>query len=372
MTELERDLTSLIPEDVRTSAESGLRLRMLLDSAADGIVELDGRTRVVQANAAFCTIVGLPRDAVVGLFWREVAEAAVGGGTSLSQLPSTGEAVLGYGDGARYLEARSSEMPTTPPGLLLVIRDVTASRVSEQTIRTLFQFLQDRDEDRTRLLHRTNTAIEAERNRIARDLHDGPVQGVTGATLSLEAARLMIESGNPDGAAKLLKQIQEELAAEADSLRRVLSDLRPPVLEERGLVPAIRDLCKRFEKERQMQVWVSVGPYMEVPLDVETVAYRVIQEALTNVAKHAEANHVDVRVETRGASLNIEVTDDGRGFDPERARDFLRLDKVGLASMRERTEIGGGTLVVRSRPGAGTTVSATLPFDILAAAPRKE
>jgi signal transduction histidine kinase len=352
--------------------EAASRFRLLFDAAADGIVELDARSVVVHANAAFCILVGLPFDMVIGRAWAQIAGSAVGGGTSLANLPSAGEAVLGYGDGARYLEARSSEMPTKPQGRLMIIRDVTASRVSEQTIRTLFQFLQDRDEDRTQLLHRTNAAIESERNRIARDLHDGPIQGVTGATLSLEAVRLKIGSGDIAGAAEILEHVQDELAAEADSLRRVLGDLRPPILEERGLVPAIRELCERFERQHEVQLTVTVGPYVSVPLEVETVAYRVAQEALTNVGKHAAASRVDVRVETRGSSLDIEVSDDGRGFDPEHAREFLRRGRMGIASMRERTEIGGGTLVVRSRPGAGTTVSASLPFDVLAAAPRKD
>src|SRR5439155_1136478 len=154
----------------------------------------------------------------------------------------------GAGGSSSRPRSRSESMPSPPcsprPGAprsprpgsgscsTLVIRDVTESRLAEQTIRSLFQFLQDRDEDRTSLLLRTNAAIEAERNRIARDLHDGPIQGVTGATLSLEAVRLMVEAGDQQGAAEMLKQVQEELAEEADSLRRVMSDLRPPVLEE--------------------------------------------------------------------------------------------------------------------------------------------
>src|SRR5205085_6724186 len=98
----------------------------------------------------------------------------------------------------------------SPPGRLLLIRDVTANKAAEQTIRSLFQFLQDRDEDRTRLLQRTNAAIEAERNRIARDLHDGPIQGISGAALSLEAVKLMIEASDVRGAAAMLHTISAD------------------------------------------------------------------------------------------------------------------------------------------------------------------
>ena len=106
-----------------------------------------------------------------------------------------------------YLESRTREIPTDPPRRLLLVRDVTAGRVADQTIRSLFQFLQDRDEDRTRLLRRTNAAIEAERNRIARDLHDGPVQGVSAASLSLEAALLMIKAGDADRGPRGLSKV---------------------------------------------------------------------------------------------------------------------------------------------------------------------
>jgi PAS domain S-box-containing protein len=367
--ERERAISSLAPAAASIAA-SEARLRLLFDSAVDGVVEIDDRQTIIRANDAFCSMVGLGVGQVVGRPWEEVARTGAGGGDSLATLPDTGEAVLSSEGGTRYLEARSSALATSPPGSLLVIRDVTPSRVAEQTIRTLFQFLQDRDEDRSRLLHRTNSAIEAERNRIARDLHDGPIQGVTGATLSLEAVRLMMSSGSTADALDMLTKIQMELGEEADSLRRVMSDLRPPVLEERGLVPAVRELCQRFEQERGISVWITAGPYVQVPAEVETLAYRVVQEALSNVAKHAKATQASVTVETGLGSLKVEITDDGCGFDPLEARNFLRVGKVGLASMRERSELGGGTLTVRSHPGAGTTVSAMLPFDILAVSPR--
>ena len=180
----------------------------------------------------------------------------------------------------------------------------------------------------------------------------------------------MIQTGDQEGAAEMLKIVREELGEEADSLRRVLSDLRPPVLEERGLVPALRELCQRFERERGIPVWMKTGPLVEVPEDVETLAYRVVQEALSNVAKHAGAGRVTVQAETGLGTLKVEVEDDGRGFDPLATREFLRAGKVGLASMRERAELGGGMLLVQSRPGSGTTITATLPFEILASAPR--
>jgi signal transduction histidine kinase len=264
-----------------------------------------------------------------------------------------------------YLESRTSAVPTVPPRTLLLVRDVTAARVADQTIRSLFQFLQDRDEDRSRLLRRTNAAIEAERNRIARDLHDGPVQGVSAASLSLEAALLMISAGDVDEGVAVLTKIREELAGEADALRRLMSGLRPPVLEERGLLPALRETLVRFGAEQDVETDFSGRVDTPLPEDLETLAFRLVQEALSNAAKHSEATQVMVTVQASDSMLRVEIEDDGKGFDAGLARDFLREGRVGLASMRERVELASGTLVVRSSPGRGTSIVATLPLDEL-------
>jgi PAS domain S-box-containing protein len=356
---------------LRSAAEvmsaSEARLRLLLDAAVDGVVELDADGIIIRANGAFCSMVHLPLEELLGRPWIQMVRRSGRTGDSLADLPDSGEAVITTETGASYLEARASVVPTTPPGRLLMIRDVTASKTSEQTIRTLFQFLQDRDEDRTRLLQRTNAAIEAERNRIARDLHDGPIQGISATTLSLQAVKLMMESGDTGRALETLRKVCDELSEEAMNLRRVMSDLRPPVLEERGLIPAVRELCDRWQREARVPVEVIADARAHVSSDVETLAYRVVQEALSNVKKHARAATVTVRVETAAGTLRVEVRDDGAGFDPEEAREFLKIGRVGLASMRERAELAGGTLTVKSSPGTGTAIMATLPFDILAA-----
>src|SRR5207302_4625471 len=256
---------------------------------------------------------------------------------SLAALPITGQAVLKRDGHDVHLAGRASDLPGPEAGLLLVIRDVSADKVAEMTIRSLFKFLQDRDEDRSRLLRRTNAAIEAERNRIARDLHDGPVQGISAASLSLEAVLLMLRSGDVEGGIEMLAKIREELSQETDNLRRLMSDLRPPVLEERGLIPALRDTLARFAKDVRVKTKFHARARVEVQPDLETLAYRVVQESLSNAAKHSRATEVTVSVEAEAGQLRVEVTDNGRGFEPDQAREFLRLGRVGLASMRERT-----------------------------------
>jgi PAS domain S-box-containing protein len=344
---------------------SEARLRLILDAAVDGVVELDSAGSIIRVNDAFCAMVRLTAEEIVGREWAEMAALAGDPGGTLAGLPQTGEAAMVTESGTAYLEARSSTIPTAPPGRLLLIRDVTPSKVAEQTIRTLLQFLQDRDEDRTRLLKRTNAAIEVERNRIARDLHDGPVQGISAAALSVEAVRLMVKQGDFRRAALTLKTLSSELSQEAIGLRQVMSDLRPPVLEQRGLIPAVRDLCLRLQRDLKMPVEVAADSDSDVPNDVETLAYRVIQEALTNVGKHSGALEVWVRIHASAGILRVEVEDNGIGFEVERTRDFLHAGKVGLASMRERAELAGGTFSVRSSPDTGATVLASLPYEML-------
>jgi signal transduction histidine kinase len=356
-----------VRETNETLRQSEEHLRLVFEAAVDGIVELDHRDVILRTNDAFANMVRVDRTSIEGLPWTALAASVTGADPSFASLPSTGQGTIQRPEGqALHLESRISDVPMTPPRRLLLVRDVTAGRIADQTIRSLFKFLQDRDEDRTRLLRRTNSAIEAERNRIARDLHDGPVQGVSAASLSLEAALLMIKAGDSDRGIEILTKIRKELAEEADGLRALMSGLRPPLLEERGLIPAIRETLARFATEQGMRTGFSGMVGAEIPDDLETLAYRVVQEALSNAAKHSQAAHVTVSVELDQIQLRVEIVDDGVGFDNARAREFLQMGRVGLASMRERVELANGTFVVRSTPGRGTTIVATLPVDIAA------
>jgi PAS domain S-box-containing protein len=345
-----------------TLRESEERLRLVFEAAVDGIVELDHKDVIVRANEAFCSMLDLPQSMVEGQPWAALA-AAVEADESFTALPTTGQGKLLEEGNATYLEARTSEIPGAPPRRLLLVRDVTAQRVADQTIRSLFKFLQDRDEDRTRIMRRTNAAIESERNRIARDLHDGPVQGVSAASLSLEAVLLMLKAGEDGVGMEVLTKVRQELAEEADNLRRLMAGLRPPLLEERGLVPALRETVEKFGRENKLEAEFAAQGVSDVPQDLETLAYRVVQEALSNAGKHAEAVRITVAVDAVAGQLRIEVTDDGVGFDAAKAREFLRMGRVGLASMRERVELANGTFMVHSTPGRGTTVVAMLPLE---------
>jgi signal transduction histidine kinase len=186
---------------------------------------------------------------------------------------------------------------------------------------------------------------------------------VSAASLSLEAALLMIKAGDADRGIEVLSKIRLELAEEAEGLRGLMSGLRPPVLEERGLIPALRDTLTRFGGDQGLHTEFVGRVTTTLPEDMETLAYRVVQEALSNAGKHADASSVIVTVAADDTQLHIEVDDDGCGFESGQTREFLRQGRVGLASMRERVELASGTFVVRSALGRGTSIQATLPLN---------
>jgi len=344
-----------------TLRESEERLRTVFEAAVDGIVELDQRDVILHANGAFCQMIDMPHAMVEGQPWTALA-ASIQADDAFASMPATGQGTLQREGHAIYLESRTSDIPGDPPRRLLLVRDVTAARVADQTIRSLFKFLQDRDEDRTRLMRRTNAAIEAQRNQIARDLHDGPVQGVSAASLSLEAVLLMLKAGDVDEGLDVLSKVRSELSEEADNLRRLMSGLRPPLLEERGLIPALRETLDRYGREHRVRTEFVGNATVEIPPDLETLAYRVVQEALSNSSKHSSATAVNVTVETTGGQLRVEIVDDGKGFDHGKVREYLQSGRVGLAGMKERVELANGTFMVHSSTGRGTTVVASLPL----------
>ena len=202
-------------------------------------------------------------------------------------------------------------------------------------------------------------AREEERRRIRRDLHDSLGPTLTGVAMQADAAHNLLPS-DPDAAAGLLSQLRSELTAAISEIRKLVYGLRPPALDELGLVGALRQQAEHFNDRHQnggsLRVDVAATANMpNLPAAVEVAAYRITAEAINNVARHAGANHCNVRL-AAGEELQVEVVDDGHGW-PEGAR-----AGVGMASMRERAEELGGRLVVGAAPGGGTRVLASLPL----------
>jgi signal transduction histidine kinase len=228
-------------------------------------------------------------------------------------------------------------------------------------------------DERRRLLGRVLQAAEDERTRIAHDLHDGPVQQLAVLNYDIYRARKRIGDllgrvsgedlmGELQGADEVLEGVERGLGEETRVLRHLMSALRPPVLDNRGLAEALDEHVQRFEQEHRVAVDVDLELDGRLPPELETILYRIVQESLTNVAKHARAKQVTVTVEQlEEGTVRLRVRDDGVGFDASDAARLLREGHFGLAGMRERASLVGGTVEAQSQPGQGTTIEARLP-----------
>jgi signal transduction histidine kinase len=199
---------------------------------------------------------------------------------------------------------------------------------------------------------------EEERRRIRRDLHDGLGPTLAAIGMRAEIAADMVTS-DPSSAARVLSEVRGDVNSALGEIRRLVDGLRPPALDELGLVGAIEAQAERLGPDLVVQVDAD-GPIPELPAAVEVAAYRIAVEAITNTARHAGAHTCRVRlIGSSGpeAVLEVEVTDDGRGL-PRRLR-----PGIGLISMRERAAEVAGTCIVESRPGGGTRVFARLPLE---------
>ncbi|HEX8102605.1 MAG TPA: GAF domain-containing sensor histidine kinase [Solirubrobacteraceae bacterium] len=210
-----------------------------------------------------------------------------------------------------------------------------------------------RSVEQERLRHSLRSA-EQERRRWARELHDETLQGLAGLQVVLSSGLRQGGEALETTARAAVEQIQTEIA----NLRALITELRPAALDQLGLAPALESLVERMRAVEGIEVALECLPGDDGRLDpdLETAVYRLVQEALTNVAKHAAAEHARVRVRrTAGGAIELEVSDDGRGFDPRGP-----ADGFGLVGIRERAALLGGTLEVTSTAD-GTTVVARLP-----------
>ena len=217
--------------------------------------------------------------------------------------------------------------------------------------------------ERARLFDRSARlgAVE-ERNRLAREIHDTLAQGLAAAGLQLESAEAFLETGpDTERARAALSRALDLTRFNLDEARRSVLDLRATPLEGRSLPEALEVLADRWEAETGIAArFAVVNRARPLPPRVEVALYRVCQEALTNVARHAGARSASVRLVATPEAVRLVVEDDGRGFDPSR----VDGDRQGLVGMGERVEMLGGTLDVQSGPGGtGTRIEATVPLE---------
>jgi two-component system sensor histidine kinase UhpB len=247
-----------------------------------------------------------------------------------------------------------------------VIRFLRAFEVETQSQIAMLQSerlkeSQRREALRGALLRRATTAQEAERQRIARELHDETGQSLTAIGLGLRAAQGRLPD-DIESAARTMHQLERMTSDTLDELQRIISGLRPSHLDDLGLAAALRWYCGEVEERVPIKVRFQLdGESRKLPSEVSTGIFRVAQEALTNVVKHAHANHAWVTLLYAEAEIYLTVRDDGVGFQSEMLANPNR-PSWGLMGMEERASDLGGSLMVESNPEEGTRVQVVIPY----------
>src|SRR2546421_4240192 len=209
------------------------------------------------------------------------------------------------------------------------------------------------DEERNRSGRLVLRAQEEERRRFARDLHDEVNQSLTAILLRLEALHLSAPPGTEDALAELKRLVNQAM----DELLRLARQLRPTALDDHGLTSAIMSQVRRFASQTGIRADIKTsGTPRELESDQEIAVYRFAQEALSNVAQHAGASHVQVGLSSNGDGLELSVRDDGRGFDADSPH-----DGVGLIGLAERARMMGARFEIESTPGHGTALTLQVP-----------
>ncbi len=364
--------------------ESEERQRLIVSSAGDyAIFTLDSGRRVTSWSPGSESIFGYSEAEMLGrsadlVFTPEDREAGVPeeeARTGLSEGRAAGERWHVRKDGTRFFASGvlSPLGEGTSRGFVKVCSDVTRrkrmedeleARVSERTaeLARANEELSRAMAARTELLRRLVSAQEDERRRIARDLHDALGQELTALGMALGALEADMPEDAPTRAR--LAEVQEIVSRIGREAHDLAVELRPTALDDVGLAPVLRWFVAKWSELSGVDASFEAVGVEECRLEpvVETTVYRMVQEALNNVAKHAHAGQASVVVTRLGGELVAVVEDDGRGFDPERWEEDPSRRNLGLLGMRERVGLVGGDLMVESAEGKGTVVRARIPL----------
>ncbi|HSV82706.1 MAG TPA: PAS domain-containing sensor histidine kinase [Ramlibacter sp.] len=334
------------------------RLAGLLESAMDAIISVDESQRIVLYNRAAEKIFGWPAAQVLGQplelllpsrFRAGHAEHVRRfGATGITSRRMSGSTVV-YGlraGGEEFPVDASISQVDTPEGKLytVILRDVS-ERVRAQ-------------EELASLAAEASGVREQEKSRIARELHDELAQTLTALKMDAIWLRRHLQA-QPEAALAKLDDVLAKLESAVASTRRIAADLRPLVLDDLGLVAAIEWLVQNFTQRSGVPCDLDIDEALELREPYATAVFRMVQEALNNVAKHAGASHVQVRVARQGPALTLSVEDDGIGFRPADPR---KPQSLGLVGLRERAHLLRGDVHVASAPGSGTRVQASIPL----------
>jgi PAS domain S-box-containing protein len=352
-------LTRDITEHER--AETELRLQaQALNQTHDAVVVTDSKGYIRRWNLGAERLYGYTAEEVVGKHVALLYVEADRGGLAVEIANCLrekgtweGEIAQRHKTGKRfYIHLSLTALCTADGaagGVIGYSIDVTERRQAEEELRNFSERLQA-------LSRRLVQVQEEERRHLARELHDEIGQLLTGLQLILERTLEL----SPDAARPKLAEAQGVLESLLRRVRELSFDLRPALLDTMGLLPALGELFARYTSRTGVHVRFEHAELEgRLAPEIETAAYRIIQEALTNVARHAAVREAVVGLWADGGTLDIQIVDKGAGFDLAAA---LAGTSAGVAGMRERAELLGGQLLVESTPGDGTQVTARLPL----------
>ena len=340
-------------------ADMEKQYHVIFENASDAIWVQDLDGNIIAANEATARLLGFSRRELAEMnMARFLSKEALDASVEVQQKLQQGEDInnpyelrLNRKDGTEAilrLTTNSLLSGSHPVGFQHVARDVTEERRSQDNLRFYLQ--------------QVTKAQEEERKHIARELHDVTAQRFIALSHHLEEFTRSNGSLTPDKLL-LLAKLREQVKEALQEVRCFTRDLRPPVLDDLGLLPALEwlsdDLKDRFGVEANLRV---LGTQRRLSPEAELLLFRIIQEAVTNVRRHAKASKVEVTVEFGKDETRAIVHDNGIGFNPPKTLgDLSRVGKLGLIGMQERAQLLGSSLKISSKPGAGTTVVVEAP-----------
>jgi len=360
----------------------------LYDFAPSGYFTLTATGAILQANLTGATMVGIERSRLVGQSFGRLVSAEFRPAFSAfleqvfaGQTKQAGDfELVGQGQPVRFVnieaqcflnrqECRAAIVDITARKAAEAARCrlevMTASnRKLEQEIirrKALEQALKTSEQQLRQLSHEILLAQEAERKRISRELHDTVLQTLVGISVHL-ASLTPKPADNPTSLRRKIAQTQLLVEKSLAMVHRFAVELRPTVLDDLGLIPALHTFMKDFMKRTGVRAHLTAyAAVNQLPLDQSAVLYRVALEALNNVAIHAQASAVEVQIKKLPDWICLMITDNGKSFDVKRVLRTKGNGRLGLLGMRERLQMIGGKFSIKSRPGHGTTVTARIP-----------
>jgi two-component system sensor histidine kinase DegS len=205
-------------------------------------------------------------------------------------------------------------------------------------------------------------AQEEERKRVAREIHDGPAQSMANVVLRAELADRMMSQGNIEQAKVELRDLKSLVRSSLSDVRRIIYDLRPMALDDLGLVPALRRFIEAYGDSKEFEIDFRIfGLEERLPSSMEVAIYRLVQESINNISKHAKAKHVTVHLEFKPLKILIKIVDDGIGFAEA---ELKKGSRFGLMGMRERVKLLDGEIQIISAPNQGTKILIEIPLPL--------